>query len=160
MALAHEDDDDEDNYFSKNYLFLKAEVASWFDCLRIIHSKDLEKRDFCNTEIGGEVTGSRYRWIVFISVLLQKALLEHWARAMPQLSRLQSPLALQHFHRRWDLRRHYYGNKAAPSISIMASELSYENESFARNIVTHHWQMEFIGFFKFWNAKKISCQVK
>ncbi|KAG6406058.1 hypothetical protein SASPL_133654 [Salvia splendens] len=154
MALAHEDDDDEDNYFSKNYLFLKAEVASWFDCLRIIHSKDLEKRDFCNTEIGGEVTGSRYRWIVFISVLLQKALLEHWARAMPQLSRLQSPLALQHFHRalakftsmvgnidrRWDLRRHYYGNKAAPSISIMASELSYENESFARNIVTHHWQ--------------------
>ena len=44
--------------------------------------------------------------------------------------------------RRWDLRRHYYGNKAAPSISIMASKLSYENESFARNVVTHHWQVK------------------
>ncbi|KAG6408360.1 hypothetical protein SASPL_131365 [Salvia splendens] len=180
MALAH-DEDDEDNYFSEKYLFLKAEVASWFDCLRILHSKDLEKRDFCHTEIGGEVAGSRYRWIVFISVLLQKALLclkapmaalgvaielclnypafNHRLLFNMFTGRLVKPdrtsakfaSMVGNIDKRWDLRRHYCGNKAAAFISIMASKLSYENESFARNIVTHHWQMEFIGFFRFWN---------
>ena len=56
-----------------NYLFLRAEAATWFDCFRFPHSNDLENTDFCNTQIGED--GFRYRWIVFISVLLQKALL-------------------------------------------------------------------------------------
>lgn len=47
--------------------------------------------------------------------------------------------------KRWDLRKHYCGNKAAAYISIMASKLSYENESFARNIVTHHWQVKLVS---------------
>ncbi|XP_057779527.1 triacylglycerol lipase OBL1-like [Salvia miltiorrhiza] len=175
---------DEENYFSKNYLYLKAEVASWFDCLRILHSNDLEKRDFCNTQIGGGVTGFRYRWIVFISVLLQKALL-HLKNPMAALGaaielclnyppfnggyrrlffniftgRVVKPdrtsakftSMVGNADRRWDLKRNYYENTAAAFIAIMASKLSYENESFARNIVTHHWEMEFIGFFNFWN---------
>ncbi|KAF7851784.1 hypothetical protein BT93_L2639 [Corymbia citriodora subsp. variegata] len=28
---------------------------------------------------------------------------------------------------------------------------SYENEAYLRTTVTHHWQMEFLGFYNFWN---------
>lgn len=61
--------------FCKNYLLLKAEEASCFDCIRILYSNDLEKRGFFNTRVEGEVIGFRHRWIVFISLVLQKAFL-------------------------------------------------------------------------------------
>lgn len=68
---------DEDNNFCKNYLLLKAEAASCFDCVRVLHSNDLEKREFFNTGIQEEeeVVEFRYRWIIFISLVLQKLLL-------------------------------------------------------------------------------------
>ncbi|KAF8015592.1 hypothetical protein BT93_H1187 [Corymbia citriodora subsp. variegata] len=37
------------------------------------------------------------------------------------------------------------------ALSIMASKASYENEAYLRTTVTHHWQMEFLGFYNFWN---------
>lgn len=68
-AMAGEDD------FCENYIVIKPEEASCFDLVRILCSKDLENRDFFKTRVEGGVIGFRHRWIVFISVLLQKAFL-------------------------------------------------------------------------------------
>ncbi|KAK6115913.1 hypothetical protein DH2020_008182 [Rehmannia glutinosa] len=68
--MACEDD------FCENYLVIKPEQASCLDLVRILCSDDLEKRDFFNTRVlQGGSTRFRHRWIVFISVLLQKVLL-------------------------------------------------------------------------------------
>ncbi|KAL3840407.1 hypothetical protein ACJIZ3_024998 [Penstemon smallii] len=34
---------------------------------------------------------------------------------------------------------------------MMASKLSYENQSFVRNVVTNHWRMEMLDYYNFWN---------
>ncbi|XP_059635558.1 triacylglycerol lipase OBL1-like [Cornus florida] len=39
----------------------------------------------------------------------------------------------------------------ATSLSMMAAKLAYENAAFVQTIVTEHWNMEFLGFFSFWN---------
>ncbi|KAG8390898.1 hypothetical protein BUALT_Bualt01G0131400 [Buddleja alternifolia] len=64
--------------FCENYLVLKPEEASCFDLVRILCSiNELERRDFYNS---GSVAAADdqsfgHRWIVFISVLLQKIFL-------------------------------------------------------------------------------------
>ncbi|KAF7851783.1 hypothetical protein BT93_L2638 [Corymbia citriodora subsp. variegata] len=42
-------------------------------------------------------------------------------------------------------------NEYYAALSMMASKASYENEAFLRMMFTHHWQMEFLGFYNFWN---------
>ncbi|KAF7851781.1 hypothetical protein BT93_L2637 [Corymbia citriodora subsp. variegata] len=42
--------------------------------------------------------------------------------------------------------REYYA-----ALSMMASKASYENEAYLQTTVTHHWQMEFLGFYDCWN---------
>ncbi|KAJ0086817.1 hypothetical protein Patl1_08933 [Pistacia atlantica] len=37
------------------------------------------------------------------------------------------------------------------SLSLMAAKFSYENKAFINNIVKNHWNMEFLGFYRFWN---------
>ncbi|XP_062101983.1 triacylglycerol lipase OBL1-like [Humulus lupulus] len=37
------------------------------------------------------------------------------------------------------------------ALSIMASKISYENQPLIQNTVTHHWKMEFVGFYDCWN---------
>ncbi|KAK3416220.1 hypothetical protein EUGRSUZ_H01667 [Eucalyptus grandis] len=46
------------------------------------------------------------------------------------------------------------------ALSMMASKASYENEAYLRTTVTQHWQMEFLGFYDFWNdyVDKITTQ--
>ncbi|XP_057527461.1 triacylglycerol lipase OBL1-like isoform X2 [Amaranthus tricolor] len=38
-----------------------------------------------------------------------------------------------------------------PALSIMASKLAYENEAFIKSAVTNRWEMEFVGFYNFYN---------
>ncbi|CAL9127172.1 unnamed protein product [Musa textilis] len=37
------------------------------------------------------------------------------------------------------------------ALSIMAAKLAYENESCIQDIVTNHWNMEYLGFYDGWN---------
>ncbi|EYU36310.1 hypothetical protein ABFS82_14G255800 [Erythranthe guttata] len=41
--------------------------------------------------------------------------------------------------------------KYSASLAIMASKLSYENQSFIQNVVTNYWKMQFLDFYNFWN---------
>lgn len=36
-------------------------------------------------------------------------------------------------------------------LAVMASKLTYENKAFIESVVTDHWEMEFLGFYDFWN---------
>ncbi|KAF8405011.1 hypothetical protein HHK36_009907 [Tetracentron sinense] len=42
-------------------------------------------------------------------------------------------------------------NRYISALSIMAAKLSYENEAFVETTVREHWEMEFLGFYNFWN---------
>ncbi|KAL3525687.1 hypothetical protein ACH5RR_014059 [Cinchona calisaya] len=38
-----------------------------------------------------------------------------------------------------------------PHLSIMASKVAYENSAFTESTVTEYWNMDFLGFYNFWN---------
>ncbi|GFP96369.1 lipase [Phtheirospermum japonicum] len=177
---------DEEYNFCESYLVIRAEQASCLDLLRTLCSKDLEKRDYLNTPVRGGSTRFRYRWIVFISVLLQKVLIclrtpmaavgstvELWLNfpaanggygrmisnlftgglERPDKSSATFTSIAANVDKRWNL-----DTSDNASIAMMASKLSYENQSFVRNVVTNHWQvykkkiqMEFTEFYNFWN---------
>ncbi|KAA8528528.1 hypothetical protein F0562_035883 [Nyssa sinensis] len=61
--------------FCNNYLVLKAEQASLFDLVRILCSCELDKRRFFESSDAKEPRNLRHRWLLFISVLVQKLLL-------------------------------------------------------------------------------------
>ncbi|CAI9757914.1 unnamed protein product [Fraxinus pennsylvanica] len=64
-----------DEKFCKEYLVLKPEEASPLDCIRILCSSALQKRDFFNASEEATVRGFRHRWIIFLSVVMQKLFL-------------------------------------------------------------------------------------
>ena len=79
-----------DKSFSSNYMLLKPEEASIFDLIHILFSGNVEKRKFVECPQGTEEPFGR-RWVMFVSVLMQKLLklvakplasfgsaLEHW----------------------------------------------------------------------------------
>ncbi|KAK3416229.1 hypothetical protein EUGRSUZ_H01679 [Eucalyptus grandis] len=37
------------------------------------------------------------------------------------------------------------------ALSMMASKVSYENKAYLQTTITHHWQMDFLGSYNFWN---------
>ncbi|XP_051150856.1 triacylglycerol lipase OBL1-like [Andrographis paniculata] len=73
MAEGGEEED-----FCENYFLLKVEEASFLDFVRILWCNDLGQRNFFKakkTAASGKLRSFRHRWIVFISLLLQKILL-------------------------------------------------------------------------------------
>ncbi|CAA0840673.1 alpha/beta-Hydrolases superfamily protein [Striga hermonthica] len=72
--MACEEEEEEDS-FCENYLVIKPEKASWLDLFRILFSSNLERRDFFDCPEEGVLSRFGHRWIVFISVLVQKVLL-------------------------------------------------------------------------------------
>ncbi|KAL7127482.1 hypothetical protein ABFS83_14G255700 [Erythranthe nasuta] len=173
--------------FCENYLLLKPEEASFFDFFRILFSSDLESKKFCNTGgQGGVITGFSHRWIVFLSVLLQKILflftkplaavgnlvelLLNYPSANGGLFHLLINLLtgklvrpdrtsakftsfVGSIDKRIELDKSITrgSTKYSASLAIMASKLSYENQSFIQNVVTNHWKMQFLEFYDFWN---------
>ncbi|XP_070048231.1 triacylglycerol lipase OBL1 [Nicotiana tomentosiformis] len=61
--------------FCKGYFELKPQEASFFDFIRIFYSTELDKRNFFDVSAGVEgIRGFRRRWLIFISVILQRFL--------------------------------------------------------------------------------------
>ncbi|KAL3505163.1 hypothetical protein ACH5RR_035004 [Cinchona calisaya] len=172
--------------FCKDYLVLNPHEAAFCDLIRIFYSCELEKRDFFDTPEANRLRGLRRRWLVFVSVVVQKLLillkkpmsdmgstLELWLNypssnggfallvlniltgkvVKPNKSSATFRSILGMLDTRVDLDSKIKANddRYGAALSIMAAKLSYENEAFARNVVRGSWQMEFLGFFNFWN---------
>ncbi|PSR99779.1 Lipase [Actinidia chinensis var. chinensis] len=61
--------------FCKDYLVLNPEHASLLDLVRILFLSDLGERRFVESSEVNNLGGLRRRWLIFISVLLQKVLI-------------------------------------------------------------------------------------
>jgi hypothetical protein len=65
-----------DKGFADSYMILNPEDAHFFDIIRILFSRDIGHRKFVDSNAEGDVEGSfRGRWLIFISIVLQKFLL-------------------------------------------------------------------------------------
>ncbi|CDP21311.1 unnamed protein product [Coffea canephora] len=61
--------------------------------------------------------------------------------------------AIGNLDTRWDLDSRIGANdeRYGAALSVMAAKLSYENEAFITTVLGDRWQMEFLGYFNFWN---------
>ncbi|KAI3409323.1 Lipase_3 domain-containing protein [Psidium guajava] len=174
-----------DKSFCSSYLLVSPEKADIVDLFRILICSDVHKRKFVDTSHEGEESFGR-RWIMFVSILVQKLLLliakplswigsviEFWLNLLwsnlnfgrllancfqakvvvPDresgsfisfIGNLDKRVELDHRIRPGD-------GKYFAALTMMASKASYENEAYLQTTVTHHWQMEFLGSYKFWN---------
>lgn len=174
---------------NNNYFFLRPEDACFFDLFRILCSSELRKTDFCDasSEDADLVFFTlRRRWLIFVSVVLQKLLILFkeplaWIGSTIELllnystanggyswllfhfltGKVVKPNSRSATYRsligkldpRVDLdKKIKAGDKRYDAaLSIMAAKLAYENEAFTRSVVKDRWQMQFLGFFNFWN---------
>ncbi|GAB4852179.1 hypothetical protein Ancab_016370 [Ancistrocladus abbreviatus] len=65
---------DEDRVIWSDYLVLKPRQAGIFDIFRLLWCRELSERRFVECPAGKELRELRFRWLVFISVLVQKVL--------------------------------------------------------------------------------------
>lgn len=62
--------------FADSYMLLSPEDAHFFDLLRVLYSRNLGHRKFVDSNAEGSYEGSfRNRWLIFVSLVLQKLLL-------------------------------------------------------------------------------------
>jgi hypothetical protein len=65
-----------DKGFADSYMILNPEDAHFIDIIRILFSRNIGHRKFVDSNAEGDVEGSfRGRWLIFISIVLQKLLL-------------------------------------------------------------------------------------
>lgn len=62
--------------FADSYMLLNPNDARFFDLLHVLYSRNLGNRKFVDSKAEGDYEGSfRHRWLIFVSVVLQKLLL-------------------------------------------------------------------------------------
>ncbi|KAK7367543.1 hypothetical protein VNO80_09556 [Phaseolus coccineus] len=62
--------------FADSYMLLNPEDAHFFDLLHVLYSRNLRNRKFVDSKAEGAYEGSfRHRWLIFVSVVLQKFLM-------------------------------------------------------------------------------------
>ncbi|XP_015884351.3 triacylglycerol lipase OBL1 [Ziziphus jujuba] len=170
-----------------DYMVLKPMDAGFVELIRLLISSKLEERSFieCSEEEGREPRNFGRRWLIFVSVVVQKVLLyvrdpmaqlghmlvlwlnlvsANGGHLMLFIKRLKGeevqpdPLSLVSVVGNLDSRvelddKVKAGNKKyEATLCIMASKLSYENQTFIENVVQNHWKMQFLGFYNFWNG--------
>ncbi|KAH7679396.1 Triacylglycerol lipase protein [Dioscorea alata] len=169
-----------------DYLILRADKAGIFDLLNVLYSSKVSENESVDCPEKKEIAEMRRRWVIFISLFLQKLLLlfrkplasfgkgfEFSLNLLIQnggmISLLSNLLrgkviipdkksrtyrsAIGLLDERIDLDKNIKPNNTNyyASLSIMAAKLSYENEFTIKTTVENNWNMEFLGFFNFWN---------
>lgn len=62
--------------FANSYMLLKPEEAHFFDIFHVLFSRNLGHRKFVDSDAEGTFEGSfRKRWLIFVSIVLQKVML-------------------------------------------------------------------------------------
>lgn len=64
-----------DNSFSSDFMLLKPDKVGVVDLVHILFSRDLEKRKFIDCPDGTSEESFKRRWLIFVSILVQKFLL-------------------------------------------------------------------------------------
>lgn len=172
--------------FEGDYLLLKPEEASVVDLIRLLFSSNLDSRKFIECPAETQYREFRRRWILFISVVAQRAflasktslnkigyLVEMWlnllsinggfirllfnilrgAMRLPERSsaKFKSTVGILDPRMKLDKSIKPEDTKYKGFLSIMASKLSYENPNAAESAVKDYWDMDFLGFYSFWN---------
>ncbi|XP_021677787.2 triacylglycerol lipase OBL1 isoform X2 [Hevea brasiliensis] len=63
-----------DKGFSSSYMILKPEEVKFLDLIHILFSSDIEKRKFVDSAKAKEENSLEHRWLIFISIVVQKML--------------------------------------------------------------------------------------
>ncbi|KAM0933998.1 putative triacylglycerol lipase [Dioscorea sansibarensis] len=169
-----------------DYMILRADKAGILDLLNVLYSSKVSENVSVDCPEKKEIAEMRRRWVIFISLFLQKLLLflskplasfgtgfEFSLNLLIQnggmISLLSNLLrgsviipdkgsrtyrsAIGLLDKRIDLDKNIKPNDPnyGAFLSIMAAKLSYENESAIKNTVENNWNMEFLGFYNFWN---------
>ncbi|KAJ9166244.1 hypothetical protein P3X46_021022 [Hevea brasiliensis] len=173
--------------FCPNKLLLDPEEATFFELIRLLFSSDVKSRRFVECPEEQRRRDFSHRWLIFISVVVQKFLLfyrtplaqignaiETWLNLVssngglfmlmlkflkgnvmkPDRSSATFTSVVGNLDWRLEMERSLRAGhrKYKSALALMASKLSYENEAFINSVVTGHLNMDFLGFYNFWNG--------
>ncbi|WVZ87509.1 hypothetical protein U9M48_034137 [Paspalum notatum var. saurae] len=165
-----------DYCFSNEYMVLRPDRAGPVQLLHLLFSPKVGRNRAVDCFTGTEIRSFARRLAIFLNLLLQVVLLSlaaplaalgaavelllnlvdsvlHGKMEYPDRSSptYRSMTAL--IDRRVDLDRSIKptDSRFDAALCVMASKLAYENEAFIHNVVTTHWQMEFVRFYNCWN---------
>ncbi|XVE87118.1 hypothetical protein DITRI_Ditri18aG0090600 [Diplodiscus trichospermus] len=169
-----------DKGFSYRYMMLKPEEVTFLDLIMILCSKNLRDRKSVDSSAETEDFATRWhmfisivvqKFLLFISgpLALMGSVLELWlnlnifgllmnlgrgkavkpnrdsATFISFIGKADNRMKLDSNIKPGDGCRYY------SALSMMASEVSYENKACIETIVMDHWKMEFLGFYDYWN---------
>lgn len=165
-----------DYCFSNDYMVLRPDRAGPAELLHLLVSRKVGRNRAVDCFTSTEIRSFSRRLAIFLNLLLQIVLLslagplaalgaavelvfnlvdnvlggkmEYPERSSPTYRSMTGLV-----DRRVDLDRSIKptDSRFDAALCVMASKLAYENEAFIRNVVTTHWQMEFVRFYSCWN---------
>ncbi|XP_026445926.1 uncharacterized protein LOC113346659 [Papaver somniferum] len=170
-----------DEKFCKEYLVLKPEEGGYRNLFHLLYSPNVEHSKFVDSPAGTEIHGIKRRWLLVVSVTLQKILLSlgkpmFWIglvietflntkiveffvnlfqgkMPLPDKNSATFTSFIGHLDSRVDLDKKIEvgSSRYHGALSAMAAKLSYENEASVKTVVNDHWKMKFLKFYDFWN---------
>ncbi|TVU16420.1 hypothetical protein EJB05_39981 [Eragrostis curvula] len=165
-----------DYCFSNGYMVLRPDRASPVEVLHLLISAKVGRNRAVDCFTSTEIRSFRRRLGIFFNLLLQVILLTlagplaalgaavefvlnlvdnilHGRMEYPDKSSPTYRSMTGLIDRRVDLDRSIKptDSRFDAALCVMASKLAYESEAFIRNVVTRHWQMEFVRFYNCWN---------
>ncbi|KAG0527882.1 hypothetical protein BDA96_06G271500 [Sorghum bicolor] len=165
-----------DYCFSNDYMVLRPDRAGPVELLHLLFSPKVGRNRAVDCFTSTEVRSFARRLAIFLNLILQVLLLSlagplaalgaavelvlnladnvlHGRMEYPDRSSPAYRSVTGLIDRRVDLDRSIKptDSRFDAALCVMASKLAYENEAFIRDVVTSHWQMEFVRFYSCWN---------
>ncbi|GJN01475.1 hypothetical protein PR202_ga18744 [Eleusine coracana subsp. coracana] len=169
-----------DYCFSNDYMVLRPDRAGPVQLLHLLFSPKVGRNKAVDCFSSTEIRSFRRRLAIFLNLLLQILLLSVAGPLAALGAAVEFALNLVdnilHGHGRKTMK---YPDRSSPTyrsmtglidrrvdldrsikptdsrfdaaLCVVASKLAYESEAFVRNVVTRHWNMEFLRFYNCWN---------